>query len=551
MEVKNEKKVLALSFLGVITFIAVVVGATFAYFTAQGGGTGNINVNANTATTDNLSFQTGAAINLTANQEDFGSGMGNKSGSTTAKAILTANNATNNATRNYYVYLNIKNNDFEYTTVDEQAEILLKVTDPEGAEVTTLGSLERKTSGTGDNQVTGFDITTQTGLITIADNYEIVSTGTETQEWNIEVIFANLDSDQNANTGKSFSANLIIQEEEMEISLGNFATYITNQIYTGIDGDNGLYYHDGIGSYINADQEAVDNSYRFSGMDYEVADSYKETYNQIYGEIVIGHNDNGFIYYTLVYDTVATRYFTAAAAFDQAVNDGYLTGDKVKNYVCFGAVGDDCQNEDNLYRIIGVFDGQIKLIKATSIGRYVWDAGSDNTWNSSVKPDIYTILNETYYNTLESKWQNLIAKSTWQVGGMEWNTTNTVKQYYDVEVGTEQSGYVETMKIGLMYVSDYGYATSPEKWMTTLHDNNYGINNWAFIDNLEWTISRMADSRKTGVFTLQIPCGMSPLTPVNSGSSAGMEVRPSFYLESSVEFSGGDGSEQNPFRIVV
>lgn len=56
MEIKNEKKVLVLSFLGVVTLIAVVVGATYAYFQAQGGGSGNINVNANTATTDNLSF---------------------------------------------------------------------------------------------------------------------------------------------------------------------------------------------------------------------------------------------------------------------------------------------------------------------------------------------------------------------------------------------------------------------------------------------------------------------------------------------------------------
>ena len=125
MEVKNEKKVLVLSFLGVITLIAVVVGATYAYFTAQTGDAGNINVNANTATTDNLSFQVGSAISLTANQEDFGSGMANKSGSTFARATLTANNATNNATRNYYVYLDITSNDFEYTTVDEQAEILL------------------------------------------------------------------------------------------------------------------------------------------------------------------------------------------------------------------------------------------------------------------------------------------------------------------------------------------------------------------------------------------------------------------------------------------
>ena len=29
---------------------------------------------------------------------------------------------------------------------------------------------------------------------------------------------------------------------------------ITTQVYTGTDGDNGLYYHDGVGSYTNSDQ---------------------------------------------------------------------------------------------------------------------------------------------------------------------------------------------------------------------------------------------------------------------------------------------------------
>ena len=245
-----------LSIVGVITLIAVVVGATFAYFTAQGGGTGNINVNANTATTDNLSFQVGEPISLSANQEDFGSGAGNKTGSTFARVILTANNATNNATRNYYVYLEITSNDFEYTTVDEQAELLLKVTDPNGAEVESILGLERKTSG-GE---TGFDITTQTGLITIANNYEIVSTGTETQEWKIEVIFANLDADQNSN------ANLTIQEEELKgtATTQTLASYITS-LYT-TDGANGLYLHDGIGTYTNANLEVGDNSYRYAGV---------------------------------------------------------------------------------------------------------------------------------------------------------------------------------------------------------------------------------------------------------------------------------------------
>ena len=482
MNKNNEKKVLALSFLGVITFIAVVVGATYAYFTAQGGGSANTNVNVQTSTTDNLSFQVGSAISLTANQEDFGSGAGNKSGETFARATLTANNATNNATRNYYVYLDITSNDFEYTTVDEQAELLLKVTNPDGTEVTTLGSLERKTSGSGANQVTGFDITTQTGLITIADNYEIVSTGTVTQDWTVEIIFANLDSDQNANTGKSFSANLIIQEEPMTTSLGNFAEYITTQVYTGTDGENGLYYHDA-----DLANGAQDNSYRYSGA-----------------------NPN--------------------------------------NYVCFGATAADCQNEDNQYRIIGVFNNQVKLIKATSYGDYAWDADEVNTWDASTKPDIYTTLNETYYNTLGSEWQNLIADATWQVGGMAQSTTNTAKQFYDVEVGTGQSGYEETMKIGLMYVSDYGFGANPEKWTTALvypDGENYGTDNWMYMGDIEWTISRIT-SYAGFAFDVSSRYGGYVARDIVSTSNA---VCPSFSLASTVEISSGTGTSTDPFVL--
>ena len=473
-----RKKVLVLSFIGIITFIAVVVGATYAYFQAQTGGTGNIDVNANTATTDNLSFQVGSAISLTANQEDFGQGAGNKSGSTFARATLTANNATNNATRNYYVYLNIESNDFEYTTEDNQAEILLKVTDPDGTEVTTLGSLERKTSG----GVTGFDITTSTGLITIADNYEIVSTGTVTQEWQIEVIFANLDSDQNANTGKSFTASLIIQEEAIVTNLGNFATYIAN-LYT-TDGVNDLYLHDGSGTY--GTLEAGDNSYRYTGA-----------------------NPN--------------------------------------NYVCFGSDEESCP-ADNLYRIIGVFNNQVKLIKSTSYGSYVWEQDwntQGNTWDGTTKPDIYTTLNTTYYNTLSSEWQNLIAESTWQVGGMDYSTTNTVKQYYDVEVGTGQSGYEETMKIGLMYVSDYGYGASPEKWTTALYEENYGTDNWLYLGTFEWLISRSTNYSNYAFDVSSVRGGYV----YNDSVSFAAAVRPSFYLESNVEISSGTGTSTDPFIL--
>ena len=533
MEVKNEKKVLVLSFLGVLTFIAVVVGATYAYFTAQGGGTGNINVNANTATTDNLSFQTGSAISLTANQEDFGQGSGNKSGETFARATLTANNATNNATRNYYIYLDITSNNFEYTTDDEQAELLLKITDPDGTEVTTLGSLKRKTSG-GE---TGFDITESTGLITIADNYEITSTGTITQEWQIEVIFANLDSDQNANTNKTFIANLIIQEEAYEYTLadvcpdgGNLASCIQTYYTTYSEGIGGLYFHDGIGSYTNADQEAVDNSYRYSGA-----------------------NPN--------------------------------------NYVCFGSDEATCP-VDNLYRIIGVFNGQVKLIKAdfagesvlgtapafsrspfsyykgslSSIPYYYWSGSSSNEsniWSSSTLNT--SVLNGTYLTTLGSEWSELIAITNWQVGGNSWENigTTTVKNAYTNEIVSPAESTTYEAKIGLMYVSDYYYGATPTYWSYLGFssssypntDGNYGEeydyraatnNNWMHMGADEWTISRNSDN-STNAFLIYYTGGTSH-DFVYYGYTA---VRPSFYLESSVEISGGDGTEQNPFRIVV
>ena len=110
MKQSNEKKVLALSAIAVITLIVVVIGATYAYFQAQGGGSSDIDASVITSTTDKLSFQVGNGINISASQENFALGMDNVTGSTTASAMLTANNVTNTATRNYNLYLDIKNN---------------------------------------------------------------------------------------------------------------------------------------------------------------------------------------------------------------------------------------------------------------------------------------------------------------------------------------------------------------------------------------------------------------------------------------------------------
>ena len=227
-------------------------------------------------------------------------------------------------------------------------------------------------------------------------------------------------------------------------------------------------------------------------------------------------------------------------------NSYRFSGANPNNYVCFGTDEVSCP-EDNLYRIIGVFNGQVKLIKATSYGIYAWEqdySTQGNTWNESTKPDIYTTLNTTYYNTLGSEWQSKIATHSWKVGGMASDTSATAKDYYDTEVGTGQSGYEETMKIGLMYVSDYGYGASEEYWTTEL--NNYEPtvdSNWMYLGAHEWLISRNSGGTYNAFNVLVAGYVRSNYV------YATRAVRPSFYLESDVTYASGSGSMTDPLKI--
>ena len=208
------KKQIILSILTIFVLSALIIGATFAYFQAQGDTSSQTSATVKTYTTDVFSFETGDAISFSLNQENFTSGKGNQTGSTFAKAILTANNKTNTATEHYYLYLNISNNTFTYTQNENTPEILLTITDGTNP-VTNITSLTYKTVTDGKgNRISGYDITNKSGVITFFDNREITASPAKTEQWNITVTFVNYDKDQSKNTGKSFSAKLMIQKEE-------------------------------------------------------------------------------------------------------------------------------------------------------------------------------------------------------------------------------------------------------------------------------------------------------------------------------------------------
>ena len=254
---ENKKQAIILSVIASIALLVLMVGATYAYFQASGGTGTNTDVRVTTYTTDVFNFEVGNDISIYADATSFASGKGNAVGSTFAKAILTANNKTNTVTEHYYLYLNISNNTFIYTQNESTPELLLTITDANGNAVSDITSLAYKTVTDGKGaSISGYDITNKSGVITLFDNREITASPAKTEQWNITVTFVNYDKDQSKNTGKSFSAKLMIQKEEYKQAL---AEYVKSQ-YTGTQGENSLYYHNS--SLANG---AGDNSYRYAG----------------------------------------------------------------------------------------------------------------------------------------------------------------------------------------------------------------------------------------------------------------------------------------------
>ena len=229
---KNKKQALILSIVGILTLITLVAGATYAYFKAQGGEGGSSDVNVITATTDLLTFKIDKAINISISQSELKKGNPDASDSTGAHATLTASNSKNveKTTRSYNIYFVIDTNDFEYTTQDGTPELYLNVTDPNGNKLENITGLVHYEKG--------FDITTRTGGFLLVPDYDIEATrgNTITQDWKVEVTFANLDTDQSKNMGKSLSGKLFVTSDKMNsYELSKITNMTTKTTYNSID----------------------------------------------------------------------------------------------------------------------------------------------------------------------------------------------------------------------------------------------------------------------------------------------------------------------------
>lgn len=217
-----KRKNIILVLMGVLVMCLVVFGITYAFFQSQVGESAQTDINVISNTVDSLVFDVSNSIGFSADQETFGQGMGNASGSTVAKATLTANNKTNTATDYYNLYLNIGYNDFEYSKDNDTPELLLVVKDGDGNAITDIEGLNYVTVLDGKNEsVSGYDITTLNGVITLYLNKEIVAEPLKEDSYTIEIVFVNYDFNQALNAGKRFIGDVIITQEVVDYMLGD------------------------------------------------------------------------------------------------------------------------------------------------------------------------------------------------------------------------------------------------------------------------------------------------------------------------------------------
>ncbi len=270
------------------------------------------------------------------------------------------------------------------------------------------------------------------------------------------------------------------------------------------------------------------------------------------------------------------------------------SSDTTNNYVCFASMASPCP-EDNLYRIIGVFDRQVKLIKATlatsdllgtdgpyyGYNKYGWTSLSScstdvaynnvNVVNPLANKNIiaapmpsgnigcnewkYSELNKTnlntnYLNNVGTTWSNMIEDTTWKVSGIA--TDSTPSAIYTEEITNASKTYGPsdgTSKIGLMYASDYAFAAAPSAWTKDLvYYNSSAVTsaNWMYMGLDEWTISRDSNNTTNSFAIFSTGYLYTPDTQFNQESPY---VRPTFYLNFDISYKSGSGTQSDPYRI--
>lgn len=234
----NRKNTILLTVIAVATLLVAVVGATFAYFTAQGGTGDQADVNVQTETTSSTTMDVQGSIALLATPDNFDNAEASHLNSQTdAYATVRWRPSTAEGTDPdfcYTVTLNITENNTVYDPedVDEDVPELLfniqkSTTDlssnsavqtpiTTGIDGLTYATVEKTNTGTTRDPISGWDVTGKKGSWKIEGTETDGShkiTGTSADDtfnyWHADMTLVNLDRNQQYNTNKTVVGTLV------------------------------------------------------------------------------------------------------------------------------------------------------------------------------------------------------------------------------------------------------------------------------------------------------------------------------------------------------
>ena len=269
-------------------------------------------------------------------------------------------------------------------------------------------------------------------------------------------------------------------------------------------------------------------------------------------------------------------------------------GSDPNNYVSFN---------NELWRIIGVFGNNVKLVRSESLGSLSWDSSDSTTnngnginqWGESTYEDgslyegadLQVYLNKMYYGgdttvtcyssynnqtitcptgTIEETSKSLIDNHIWNTGATEYNMRTDTLAFYQAERGSVNGKICSSGKmcndtvtrtttwtgyIGLPYGTDWAYASSEsvcETNMQTKDDSNVYIcknNNWMQRNTWAWYLSPVGNlSYAFNAWSVSDGGGAGS----NSAASS-YAVAPSIYLKSNVLIESGNGTSTDPYTL--
>ena len=293
------------------------------------------------------------------------------------------------------------------------------------------------------------------------------------------------------------------------------------------------------------------------------------------------------------YGMKATEYITNLLEYDGVGLKKDNTSDENIRY--YGANPNNYVSFNNeLWRIIGVFGNNVKLIRSEKLGNLSWDSSESsvnggygvNEWSQA---DLKNYLNTMYYggttvtcyggsknstttcptNTIDETSKSLIDYHTWNTGAPNYNelynsTTETLDtvEFYKAERGTvngkicSSGSYCNdtvertttwTGYIALPYITDYAYASSENDCNTKIdRSSTYKCknNNWMQRSIVAWYLS-------PGAGTSFANCVWNVTGDGDAGAFASdaRAVFPAIYLKSNVLIESGNGSTSDPYVL--